>query len=100
MGSPSLGSPRPHLRRDWAHPAHICAGTGRVARLHAILRAAARQVRLAYGKAVESMVRLNRNGAKLMHKCAHSRTHTNTRARARAHCGLCEGTARTVVWFV
>jgi hypothetical protein len=23
-----LGSPRPHLRRDWAHPAHICAGTG------------------------------------------------------------------------
>jgi hypothetical protein len=22
------GSPRPHLRRDWAHPAHICAGTG------------------------------------------------------------------------
>ena len=23
-----LGSPRPHLRRDWAHPGHICAGTG------------------------------------------------------------------------
>ena len=23
-----MGSPRPHLRRDWAHPAHICAGTG------------------------------------------------------------------------
>ena len=22
------GSPLPHLRRDWAHPAHICAGTG------------------------------------------------------------------------
>ena len=22
-----LGSPRPHLRRDWAHPAPICAGT-------------------------------------------------------------------------
>ncbi len=22
------GLPRPHLRRDWAHPAHICAGTG------------------------------------------------------------------------
>ncbi len=21
-------NPRPHLRRDWAHPAHICAGTG------------------------------------------------------------------------
>ena len=23
-----LGSPPPHLRRDWAHPCHICAGTG------------------------------------------------------------------------
>jgi hypothetical protein len=23
-----LGSPRPHLHRDWAHPAHICTGTG------------------------------------------------------------------------
>jgi hypothetical protein len=21
--------PRPHLHRDWAHPSHICAGTGR-----------------------------------------------------------------------
>jgi hypothetical protein len=27
--SPGLGSPLPHLRRDWAHPDHICAGTGR-----------------------------------------------------------------------
>ena len=24
---PGLGSPLPHLRRDWAHPCHICAGT-------------------------------------------------------------------------
>jgi hypothetical protein len=23
-----LGSPLPHLRRDWARPCHICAGTG------------------------------------------------------------------------
>jgi hypothetical protein len=23
-----LGSPLPHLRRDWAHPCRICAGTG------------------------------------------------------------------------
>jgi hypothetical protein len=23
-----LGSPLPHLHRDWAHPCHICAGTG------------------------------------------------------------------------
>jgi hypothetical protein len=23
-----LGSPLSHLRRDWAHPCHICAGTG------------------------------------------------------------------------
>ena len=22
------GPPRPHLHRDWAHPAHICTGTG------------------------------------------------------------------------
>jgi hypothetical protein len=22
-----MGSPQPHLRRDWAHPVHICAGT-------------------------------------------------------------------------
>ncbi len=80
-----LGSPRPHLRQDWAHPAHICAGTGRVARLHAILRAAVPQVRLAYGKAVESMVRLNRNGAKLMHKCARARAHEHTRTHARTH---------------
>ncbi len=39
--APGLGSPRPHLRldsrgsalphlrRDWAHPCHICTGTGR-----------------------------------------------------------------------
>jgi hypothetical protein len=26
--APGLGSPLPHLRRDWAHPSHICAGTG------------------------------------------------------------------------
>jgi hypothetical protein len=26
--APGLGSPPPHLRRDWAHPSHICAGTG------------------------------------------------------------------------
>ncbi len=26
--APGLGPPRPHLRRDWAHPAHICAGIG------------------------------------------------------------------------
>ena len=23
-----LGSPLPHLHRDWAHPCHICTGTG------------------------------------------------------------------------
>ena len=27
-GALGLGSPLPHLRRDWAHPCHICAGTG------------------------------------------------------------------------
>jgi hypothetical protein len=26
--APGLGSPLPHLRRDWAHLCHICAGTG------------------------------------------------------------------------
>jgi hypothetical protein len=26
--APGLGSPLPHLRRDWAHPCHICTGTG------------------------------------------------------------------------
>jgi hypothetical protein len=26
--APGLGSPLPHLHRDWAHPCHICAGTG------------------------------------------------------------------------
>jgi hypothetical protein len=26
--APGLGSPLPHLRRDWAHPSHIRAGTG------------------------------------------------------------------------
>ncbi len=26
--APVLGSPLPHLRRDWAHPCHICTGTG------------------------------------------------------------------------
>jgi hypothetical protein len=25
---PGLGSPRPHLHRDWARPTHICTGTG------------------------------------------------------------------------
>jgi hypothetical protein len=24
--APGLGSPRPHLHRDWAHPCHACAG--------------------------------------------------------------------------
>ena len=27
-GALGLGSSLPHLRRDWAHPCHICAGTG------------------------------------------------------------------------
>ncbi len=31
--APGRGSPLPHLRRDWAHPRHICAGTG-LARPH------------------------------------------------------------------
>jgi hypothetical protein len=26
--APGLGSPLSHLRRDWAHPCHICTGTG------------------------------------------------------------------------
>jgi hypothetical protein len=26
--APRLGSPLAHLRRDWARPLHICAGTG------------------------------------------------------------------------
>ena len=26
--APGLGSPRPHLHRDWAHPCHICTRTG------------------------------------------------------------------------
>ena len=26
--APGLGSPLPHLRRDWAHPFHICTGSG------------------------------------------------------------------------
>ena len=26
--APGLGSPLPHLRRDWARPCHICTGTG------------------------------------------------------------------------
>ena len=26
--APGLGSPLPHLHRDWAHPSHICTGTG------------------------------------------------------------------------
>jgi hypothetical protein len=26
--APRPGSPRPHLHRDWAHPAHICTRTG------------------------------------------------------------------------
>jgi hypothetical protein len=26
--APGLGSPRPHLHRDWARPCHICTGTG------------------------------------------------------------------------
>ena len=25
--TPGLGPPLPHLRRDWAHPRHICTGT-------------------------------------------------------------------------
>ena len=27
--APGLGSPLPHLRRDWAHPCNICTGTDR-----------------------------------------------------------------------
>jgi hypothetical protein len=27
--APGLGSPLPHLHWDWAHPCHICPGTGR-----------------------------------------------------------------------
>ena len=26
--APGLGTPLPHLLRDWAHPCHICAGAG------------------------------------------------------------------------
>ena len=26
--APRLRAPRPHLHRDWAHPCHICTGTG------------------------------------------------------------------------
>ena len=26
--APGLGTPLPHLHRDWAHRCHICAGTG------------------------------------------------------------------------
>jgi hypothetical protein len=29
--APGLGAPLPRLRRDWAHPSHICTGAGRTA---------------------------------------------------------------------
>ena len=28
QSGPELGLPLPHLRRDWAHPCHICTGSG------------------------------------------------------------------------
>jgi hypothetical protein len=28
LSAPGLGPPLPHLHRDWAHPCHICTGTG------------------------------------------------------------------------
>jgi hypothetical protein len=37
-----LGSPRPHLHRDWAHPAHICTGTCFVRASAAPLQASSR----------------------------------------------------------
>ena len=32
--APGLGSPHPHLHRDWAHPSHICSGTGLISLPH------------------------------------------------------------------
>ena len=34
--------PRPHLHRDWAHPAHICTGTGLAPTAHVRTHARAR----------------------------------------------------------
>ena len=45
--APGPGSPLPRLRRDWAHPGHICAGTGlgvRWARLKNLLRRRSRTI--------------------------------------------------------
>jgi hypothetical protein len=28
LSAPGLGSPLPRLHRDWAHPCHVCTGTG------------------------------------------------------------------------
>ena len=34
--APGLGSPLPHLHRDWARPSHICTGSGQIDRLRVL----------------------------------------------------------------
>jgi hypothetical protein len=92
--------------RDWAHPCHICAGTGRpsrpslagVARLRtesAVLHAGGCQGKAAareFGgltayRYVRGRVPFLRAKVYNMHKCTQRRTHTHTHtACARAHC--------------
>ena len=93
--------PLPHLRRDWAHPAHICAGTGltpahigtgTMPHTHRAFRA-----RRALRCAVRPPVLLQR--VSLRHSrgaphCLDARTHARTRAQSSLHFGTAALLAR------
>jgi hypothetical protein len=88
-GGVTAGAPPPHLRRDWARPAHICAGTG-LAPINICAGTATgpstMQVWRAYGVGMSSALPIDLvDGARvLQHRlCSHARTHACTCAARR-----------------
>ncbi len=80
--APGLGSPRPHLHRNWAHPSHICTGTGLALptsapglgspAIHAADRSGRRSALFISARA-------------LLHACMRVRTHDCTLVSVRGH---------------
>jgi hypothetical protein len=80
---PGLGSPLPHLHRDWARPCHICTGTGLA------------PATCAPGLG-SPLPRLHRDWACRCHVCASFSTHRSAETRRRGCAG--SSTLLSALW--
>jgi hypothetical protein len=102
--TPGVGSPLPHLHRDWAHPCHICTGTER-SPAHICTEteptpAAGERVRAhnwkrALGPKSGPLPRRDQQVRRLLWSCSASTAFSDLCSCLAWQCHICTGTGRT-----